>query len=383
MDFEKFIILHPDQLFITLSTQILTPRFESSPAFDQHFRNLRILVNDSIKQLPAYRKYYPVGKAILLPLIYLGLYVFAIGQQSYPLFVAAYVLMGLMVVILFVNLVHDACHHTLFENNRKANERYMFVFDLLGANSYIWRKRHVRLHHNYPNIAGWDSDIEKSDFLKVHPKDKTKTGRRYKKLMVLLYPLFAINWFVFRDFRDFFTRTTIASRLGKIPLMEYVKLIFFKLFFIGYLFVVPVWVTPFSAGQVFWALMVFMVSTGMLGLVVLLPPHVNVYSHFPTTNENQEVGHSWLMHQLLTTNDVSLNNWFSRHVMANFNYHLIHHLFPKVNYVYAREATDALKQYCLREGLPYRSLPLGKALVGHFKLILRNQLEFNVFEEDM
>ena len=33
----------------------------------------------------------------------------------------------------------------------------------MGANSYIWKIRHIRLHHNYPNVMGWDSDFEQSD----------------------------------------------------------------------------------------------------------------------------------------------------------------------------------------------------------------------------
>jgi linoleoyl-CoA desaturase len=242
----------------------------------------------------------------------------------------------------------------------------------------------VRLHHNYPNIAGWDSDIEKSDFLKVHPKDQTRKGGKLKKFMIFLYPLFVLNWFLVRDFRDFFTRKTIVRRLGDIPVMEYVKLIFFKLFFVIYMVVIPCLVTPFTVGEVLLSTLIFMIAAGILGLVVLLPPHVNTYSQFPVVSENAEVGHSWLMHQLVTTNDVSLSNWFSRQVMGNFNYHLIHHLFPKVHYVYAQEATQVLRDYCRENGLPYRSLPLMTALAGHFRLILRNQLEdFNLFEEDM
>lgn len=362
---------------------ILTPRFESSPACDQHFKNIRALVNDVVNQLPAYRRNFPLIKAILLPLFYFGIYAFALQQHSFSYFLLSYLFMGALVVVMFSNLIHDACHHTLFENNRKANEVYMVLFDLLGANSYIWRKRHVRLHHNYPNIAGWDSDIEKSDFLKVHPKDETRKGGKYKKFILFLYPLFVLNWFLIRDFRDYFTQKTIVRRLGDIPFVEYVKLIFFKLFFVVYMVAVPLWLTPFTLGQVLLALLLFMVCAGLVGLVVLLPPHVNVYSQFPTANQAQQVGHSWLLHQLITTNDVTMNNWFSRHLMANFNYHIIHHLLPKVSYVYAHEATQALQGYCMQHGLPYQSLPLGKALKGHVKLILRNQIEFNVFEEDM
>jgi linoleoyl-CoA desaturase len=240
----------------------------------------------------------------------------------------------------------------------------------------------VRLHHNYPNLAGWDSDIEKSDFLKVHPKDKSRRGSPLKKLIVFLYPLFVISWFLIRDFRDYFSRT-IVRKLGEIPFIEYCKLIFFKFLYLVLMIGLPIWVTPFSVVQVLLAWFVLMITTGFLGLMILLPPHVNTYNRFPEVDETAGVGHSWLFHQLVTTNDVSMHNWFSRYLMANFNYHLIHHLFPKLSHVYAHEATVVLRRYCIENKLPYRSLPLFTAIGAHFRLIFRNQIDFDIFEEDM
>ena len=369
--------------FPNMEKQTSTPRFTHSAIDDRHFKNLRTEIQKALEQLPSHRKYYPLLKAFLLPALYFTLFFFSLQQTHYIPFFVLYLSMGVAVVFIFINLIHDACHYTLFQKNRKANEWYMLVFDLLGANSFIWRKRHVRLHHNYPNIAGWDSDIEKSDFLKVHPNDKSKEAGPLKKFLVILYPLFVLNWFLIRDFRDYFTSNTLVRKIGAIPKIEYVKLLFFKLLYLAMMVGVPVWLTPFTLVQVLLALLGLMMMAGLFGLVILLPPHVNTYSQFPVASDDMDVEHSWLYHQLVTTNDVNLNNWFSRHLMANFNYHLIHHLFPKLSYVYAAEATMALRKYCLENDLPYRSISLFRALTAHFQLIFRNQVEFDIFENEM
>lgn len=83
----------------------------------------------------------------------------------------------------------------------------MVLFDMIGANSYMWNRRHIRLHHNFTNVSGWNSDIEKSKFLKVHPLDEKKIVHRWHRFLV-------------RDFKDFFNRNMIVRKLGKAPLAE-------------------------------------------------------------------------------------------------------------------------------------------------------------------
>ncbi|MBK7434293.1 MAG: fatty acid desaturase [Chitinophagaceae bacterium] len=287
-----------------------------------------------------------------------------------------------MLVILFLNLVHESCHHVLFKN-KKSNQLFMLLFDLIGANSYMWQKRHVRLHHNYTNVEGWDSDIEKSKFLQVHPQDDKKIKHHYQHLLIWLYPLFITNWFLVRDFKDFFSRKMIVRKISDPTLREYIKLFGFKLFFIGYLVVLPAWITPFAWWQCALALFIMLVSAGFFALLVLLPPHVNTSNQFPVADKNLRLSQSWLMHQLNTTNDVRNTNWFTRHVMANFNFHIAHHLFPNIPYVYAKEVTDVIASYCSQAGLPYRSYPIGYTLVNHYRLIKRNARVAEFMEEDL
>jgi linoleoyl-CoA desaturase len=359
-----------------------SPAFIKNNEDDRLFAALRKQVNDALvsNQVPEFN--LSVLKAFILPAIFVGLYVAAMLSSSIRVFFAFYAGMGFMVVIMFVNLIHEACHNNLFKV-KKWNQRYMFLFDLLGANSFIWRKRHVRLHHSYPNVVGWDSDIEKSEFLKVHPRDQSKKLIKQQGFMFLIYPFFVTNWFLIRDFKDYFSKKTIVRKLGSIPLKEYYKLFLFKFIFIGYIIGLPDLITPFSVSQILGAFFIYFLATGIMGLMVLLPPHVNIYNEFNVVNEGGTLDRSWFRLQLYSTNDVSGNNWFYRVVMGNFNFHLAHHLFPNISYLQAPLVTKVIRDFCLQHELPYRSYPLGVAIFGHIKLILKNRGMIDLFEEDM
>ena len=358
------------------------PHFAKVNQDTVQFNHLRKLVYKVVEQLPESRRRYAQMKAVLLPLIYLFLYASALLTDQYAAFCLLYVCMGLMLVILFLNLIHEACHENLF-SRKKLNRYYMLLFDLVGANSYMWKQRHVRMHHNYPNVVGWDTDIEKSNFIKVHPQHHKKFFFRLQHLLVVLYPLFVINWFLVRDFKDFFSNKMIVRKLGDPPLMEYGKLFFFKLFFIGYVFVLPVMVTPFRWSQVLFAFFLLLFGAGLFALMVLIPPHANTGNQFPDVDEHLALKQSWFLHQLVTTNDVNGCNWFTRNVLGNFNFHIAHHLFPNLSYVYAKEVTDVIRSFCKEEGLPYRSFPLLATFLNHYRLIRKNGQVMNIWEEDM
>jgi linoleoyl-CoA desaturase len=71
--------------------------------------------------------------------------------------------MGIFLVLIYLNLIHEAAHNNIYKSKR-LNRMVLHIFDFIGANSYIWKKRHIASHHAYPNVDGWDTDIEQSGF---------------------------------------------------------------------------------------------------------------------------------------------------------------------------------------------------------------------------
>ncbi|MEJ2114388.1 MAG: fatty acid desaturase, partial [Flavobacteriaceae bacterium] len=340
-------------------------------------------IKEVVSQLPKSRKKIKSIIAIFLPMLYIGVYFLALNNiNDVLLFIILYALLGIIAVLIFICIIHDAVHNNIFKN-RKHNDLILLFFDLLGGNSYIWKMRHMLMHHNFQNISGWDSDIEQAGLIKIYPHEKTNTIHKYQHIFIFLfYPMFLFNWILFRDFKDFFLKDRLIKKVIKIPLIEYFKLFFFKTAFFLYTLFIPIiiGVKPLTAIIAF-CLMLFVGS--VFALLSLLTPHANETNEFPKPNENDEMDISWLNHQFITTNDISLSNWFTKHFMGNFNFHIAHHLFPKISSVYAHEVTEVIKKYASEHDLNYRSYTLTQALGYHYRLIKANAIDFDVFEEDM
>lgn len=357
--------------------------FKKSALDNMHYRKLQKQIKVKIKHLPKHRKRAKYIIAFVLPLLYFGIYLTALYNiDNILIFSMLYALLGVIAVLIFISLIHDAVHNNIF-NSRAANRALTFVFDFIGGNSFIWRKRHMVLHHNYQNIVGWDSDIEQAGLIKIYPHVKTQLINRFQHVLIFVfYPLYLFNWIFIRDFKDFFLKTQMIRKVVLIPKIEYVKLFVFKTIFIAYILIIPM-VLGMSFLNAFMALCVMLSTGSVFALLSLLTPHANVKNDFPKPDLEGHLNGSWMQHQFNTTNDVNLNNWFTKYIMGNFNYHLAHHLFPNISSIYAPEVTEVIKNYSEENGFGYRSYGLIESLKYHYQLIKCNAIEFNILEEDM
>lgn len=348
------------------------------------FKHLRQDVKQILEKYEHKRKPIIYFKAILFPLLFIAIYLSALkwGNNA-VVFYACYFTLGLLVVMIFLNLIHDAVHGAIFKS-KFINELYVYLFDMMGANSFIWKQRHIRFHHNYPNVNGWDTDIEQSDLFRVFPDGEYSGMHKYQHIyMPLLYPFYVPNWLLIRDFKDFFNKKKTVRKLIHIPAAEYIKLFFFKAFFLFYMVIIPGLVLNASWVQVIIGFTVMLFTASIFSLIVLLSPHANTESEFPLPDAYNMLPHGWMMHMLLTTNDITNDNFFIRFFMGCFNYHVAHHLFPNVNHVYYPEITEVVKKYAKHYKLPYREYSLGRSLKNHYMLLKQNRMPENIFEETM
>lgn len=351
---------------------------------EPEFKILRNEVHSLVEKLKPKKKPVILIKAILFPMLYIAAYLGLLLAGSNPfVFYLSYLFMGLLIIMNFLNLIHDAVHGVIFKSTT-LNKIYLHFFDLLGANSFIWKIRHIRLHHSFPNIMNWDSDFEQSPLVRVFPHAKAEKFHKYQHVYLpFLYPMYLFNWLLVRDFKDFFKKDSLVHKVVKIPPNEYFKLILFKIVFFGYTLILPkivlglAWSTIISG----WVLMVFTAS--IFSLVVLLSPHANTHSEFPEADKEGNLPYSWFMHQLVCTNDVSNDNFFVRFFMGSFNFHIAHHLFPDVHHSYYPEITEMLEEFAREHELPYSKQSLSESLNAHYTLLKRNAVTVNIFEETM
>jgi linoleoyl-CoA desaturase len=363
--------------------KVTKPRYSKS-GNEAIFQQLRQDVNNLVLQLEPERRGGILLKAVFFPAFYIIVYCIILAAGSQPVvFYAGYFLLGIALVMIFLNIIHDAVHGTIF-NSKWLNDGYVYFFDLIGANSYVWRLRHIRFHHNYPNVSGWDTDIEQSDLARIFPTGSALPIHRYQHIYLpMLYPLYLFNWLLIRDFKDFFNKKKTVWKLITIPRIEYLKLFLFKALFLFYLIVLPKIVLDLTWTQVISGFLLMLFTASIFSLMVLLSPHANTSSEFPLPDDNNALPHNWMMHMLITTNDVTHDNWFTRFFMGCFNFHVVHHLFPNINHIYYPEVTGLLKQYADKYDLPYRQYSLSVSLSKHYQLLKENGVTENIFEETM
>jgi fatty acid desaturase len=72
---------------------------------------------------------------------------------------------GIAALLAAINIGHDGAHAAL-ARPRWINDVALYTtFMLIGADPYLWRMRHVRSHHVFPNVNGCDIDIDSNLFL--------------------------------------------------------------------------------------------------------------------------------------------------------------------------------------------------------------------------
>lgn len=352
----------------------------------EQFSELRKSVTQRMATVPKSRENSVKLKAILLPLLYFGLYFFALLQSHHSgYYLLSYALMGITLVLIYLNLIHEAAHNNIYKK-KSYNQLVLSVFDWVGANSYIWKKRHLVSHHAYPNVDGWDTDIEQSGVLKIVPHAKTGKFHRYQhRIFFLIYPLYLFNWMFIRDFRDFFDKKRVISLTqGTIPTKEKVKMILFKAFYFFYQLFVPILFLGVSWKLALGAWMLQIIVASVFALFVLLPLHPLPENEFPILDKDNHLPYSWVRHQFEVTNDLKEDNWFVRNVLGGFNYHVAHHLFPNYSYVYYPEITDEIEQFATQYGHPYKRFGLLDALSKHYELLKMNATSIEeVMEETM
>ncbi|WP_245896472.1 fatty acid desaturase family protein [Flavobacterium sediminis] len=326
-------------------------------------------------------QYKSIYKALgLLALFFVFYGCILLFGNSTPLLYTFYILMGWTMIVLFVNSFHDAAHGAVFFTP-KQNRWFCYVLELFGSNSEIWIRRHIELHHPYPNVQNWDCDIKQSDLVRLFPNSKWYKFHKFQHIyMWFLYPFYTIIWLFSRDFKDFFgTKDNYLKRIYTIPVLEYVKLFAAKVFNIFYMLLIPYWVLDQQFSTVFLAWFVMHLLSSALGVVALISTHVDEHAVFPLPPEDGRFDLTWAEHQMLVTKDFSAGNPIADFLYGGFTHHVAHHLFPTVGHTYYPYITPIIKKYAAEYNLPYTCYPAIEAVKSHFYLLKNSGVGQNIF----
>lgn len=309
-------------------------------------------------------------KGLFLISLYTCSYIILLTTHLKPyLSLLLVVLMGISAVMIVFNIVHDASHNVLFKS-QKHNRTAAYLGDLVGMNSYIWNIRHNMQHHAFTNVAGGDILIDNIPLMRISPYQKRYSIHRFQVLYVpLLYMVYSMFWVFFLDLNMFFRKNMANHNDIRHSSQEWLKLIFFKSFYIFYMIVVPAFLINIPLSHVLMGFLFYHVAAGILLSSVVVLGHCVEGADYVSPDENGIIQNSWMQHEWNTTYDCSTGSRVLHWISGGLNTHLAHHLFPKLCHHHYYEITKIIRQHCMEHRVNYPHYSFGKAIVSHFRFL--------------
>jgi linoleoyl-CoA desaturase len=284
-------------------------------------------------------------------------------------FYTFYLLMGLSVLLTAFNVSHDAAHGVAVKSKFWNKLLFSLSFNLQGNNAYVWGKNHNESHHLYTNIEGSDIDVLNNPLFRMTESQELKWFHRYQFIYApLLYSLYSLNWFLFRDTLMLFNYSSRTIKI-KIPKKELIKLIVYKFLYIGYMIVLPVYILPFGWTTVLPAFLFNHILVSLLFVGVLGVSHLSDHVQHPRPGKNNRLNMSWPKLQMCTSVDYNAGSRFLNWTLGGFNAHALHHLLPNICHVHYLEILPIFRELAKKHGITYMEMPYHRSLSAHFRFL--------------
>ena len=224
-------------------------------------------------------------------------------------------------------------------------------------------------HHLYTNIEGSDIDVLNNPLIRMTENQTLKSYHRFQHVYApILYLLYSINWFFFRDLLMLFKVSSRTIHID-IPINEAIKLVLFKLIYIGYMILLPIYLLPFNWTIIVFAFILNHFIISLIFTAVLGVAHLSDYVEHPLSDNNGQLNMSWAKLQLCTSVDYNANSRFLNWTLGGFNAHALHHLLPNVCHIHYLNLLPIFRQLVDKHGLVYMEMPYPKSLSSHFRFL--------------
>ncbi|TYP91946.1 linoleoyl-CoA desaturase [Fodinibius salinus] len=312
-----------------------------------------------------------VAKTIILLTLYFGSYTLimmeslSVGGMALLCF-----LMGIGMAGIGFSVSHDALHGA-YSSNKYVNQFLGYTFDLMGANSYIWKITHNIIHHTYTNIYEHDEDLEVAEFIRLSPNAEHKTIHRLQHILAFFaYGFATLFWAFIKDYKYFFQSSLGPYEDKTHPAKEWITLGITKILYYGYMLVLPYILLPITWWQLAIGFLIVHFTAGIILGVIFQLAHVVEETEHPTENEEGNIENAWMIHQIETTSDFAHDNDLLCWYIGGLNYQIEHHLFPQICSVHYPEISDIVRDMTQKYGLPYNyHETLGIAIKSHYNTL--------------
>jgi linoleoyl-CoA desaturase len=335
-----------------------TIKFPKSSAND-FISDLRLRVAEyfETRKISRYANSGMIVKSVSILALYLVPYfiVLTAGITNPWTVLGLYIIMGVGSAGIGLSIMHDA-NHGSYSKNQKFNKLLGYLLNFIGGSAVNWRLQHNFLHHGYTNVDGMDEDIDPGIVMRLSPHQKRLKIHRWQHIYGwFLYGLMTLSWVTSKDFAQLKRYRDMGLLVKQNRSYRWLvnELILSKVFFYGYLLVLPL----IFSGVAWWQTIIFFIVMhflqGFILTIVFQPAHVMPSSEYPLPDDQGNLENNWAIHQLHTTNDFSPNSRIFSWYVGGLNYQIEHHLFPNICHVHYKNLSPIVKQTAREHGIPY------------------------------
>ena len=277
------------------------------------------------------------------------------------------VVLGLAASSIGFNIQHDGSHQA-YSRHRWINKLASMSLDMIGGSSYIWRWKHVLLHHTYPNISGHDADIDIGIIGRLTPHQKRYPFHRWQHFYLWpLYGFMAVRWQLYGDFRDIISGSIGEQKIPRPKGWDMVGVIAGKLAFLVLAFGVPLLFHSLGVVLAFYGLTVAVVGIALS--IIFQLAHCVEEAEFPMPDpDTQRMENAWAIHQVETTVDFARRNKLAAWLLGGLNFQVEHHLFPRISHIHYPALSRVVEETCREFGVKYQEhKSFWAGIVSHFR----------------
>ena len=292
-------------------------------------------------------------KTLFIMIGWVGTYLLIIFNVVNPFIMLGLALIhGFLTAMIGMNIAHDAIHGA-YTKSLKNNKIIGLIFNLVGANDYVWGISHNKVHHTYTNIPQHDEDIHQVPILRMEPTQKLWWIHRFQHIYAFgVYSLATLSWVFIKDYVKFFQHQLGGHYRATFPKKEIFRLFFYKSIYYIMFLVIPLVMVDLAW---YWVILGFVAAHLVEGItlaIIFMLAHIIEDVDYPEPDADGNMDMPWADLQMHTTANFAIKNRFVNYVTGGLNFQIVHHLFPKVCHVHYPKISEIVKQTALDHNLP-------------------------------
>jgi len=304
-----------------------------------------------------------IGTVIAFIAAYVSLLMLPVGWHSLLLAAAC----GFLSYIIVAGLCHDASHGSL-SRTQWVNRAILFSgFAVVGVSGALWGRRHVHVHHMFPNVEGTDIDADSSILIRLSPHKPWRFWHRFQSFYApILYTLVLPHLAWRLDFHYFAqARREAPDRFRTTS--SVVAFIATKVIHLGLALLLPWVFLDLSALQLALGYFIAAGAASFLFVMINVGTHICDEADFISPDAQGQIEHDWATHQAMTSVDWSPTSQWAVALTGGANAHAAHHLFPQAAHCHNAKLSALVSDYANRFDRPHHVVTFAGMLASHWR----------------